>query len=112
MSNTPPPEPSEELDKHLETVMERACNNLASGMYADLDNKTVNWPLLFSEVREYILAHYLPKDAVREAKIRERKEIALDNYQGQTFSESTNWEGKFQKFIDNNEKRLKQLEQL
>lgn len=41
-------------DKELETVMERACSNLADGMFADLDNKTVNWPLLFNEVRKYV----------------------------------------------------------
>lgn len=46
----------EQLGRELETVMERACNSLAKGMYADLDNKTVNWPLLFSEVLNYIEA--------------------------------------------------------
>jgi hypothetical protein len=46
----------EQLGKELETVMERACNNLSKGAYADLDNKVVNWPLLFSEVLTYIKA--------------------------------------------------------
>lgn len=42
----------------------------------------------------------------RAARLSERKEIALDNYQGQTFSDSTNWHGKFDKFVENNEKRI------
>lgn len=49
------------------------------------------------------------KRLVLEGRIRERKQIALDNYHGHTFSDSTNWQGKFQKFIDNNEKRLAAL---
>lgn len=44
---------NEQEDKELETVMERACNNLAKGTFADLDNKTVNWPLLYSEIRNW-----------------------------------------------------------
>ena len=51
------------------------------------------------------------KEAERRGRIDERKAVALDNYQGQTFSDSTNWEGKFRKFIDNNERRLRQLSQ-
>lgn len=45
-----------------------------------------------------------------EAAIHERNEVALDNYRGHTFSDSTDWRGKFDKFIKNNEKRLKQLQ--
>ena len=44
-----------------------------------------------------------------EARIAERKEVALDNYQGQTFWDNTNYEGKFNKFIRNNEARITQL---
>ena len=48
-------------------------------------------------------------EQTRLARISERNEIALDNYRGQTFSDSTNWKGKFEKFIENNERRLAQL---
>lgn len=46
------------------------------------------------------------------ARIDERKQVALDNYRGQTFSDSTNWRGKFDKFINNNEGRIVQLQAL
>lgn len=46
---------------------------------------------------------------VAAARLDERKQIALDNYHGHTFSDSTNWKGKFEKFIDNNERRIAQL---
>jgi hypothetical protein len=56
-----------------------------------------------------------PKQALlqmlKEARLNERKEVALDNYRGHTFSENTNYEGRFQKFITNNEKRISQLTQ-
>lgn len=47
---------------------------------------------------------------LQKAKLEERNSIALDNYRGHTFSESTDWKGKYQKFIDNNERRLKALQ--
>lgn len=47
-----------------------------------------------------------------KARIDERNEVALDNYRGHTFSDSTNYGAKFAKFIDNNEKRLAQLNSL
>lgn len=43
------------------------------------------------------------------ARLAERNQVALDNYRGHTFGETTNWEGKFAKFISNNENRLAQL---
>lgn len=46
-----------------------------------------------------------------EARIDERKQVALDNYHGQTFSDSTNYKDKFDKFIENNERRLETLKQ-
>lgn len=49
------------------------------------------------------------KEAERRARIDERNSVALDNYRGHTFSATTDWKGKFQKFIDNNEKRLADL---
>lgn len=48
---------------------------------------------------------------VAEARLDERKQVALDNYRGQTFSEDTNYQGKFEKFVDNNEKRIAHLTQ-
>ncbi len=45
------------------------------------------------------------------ARLDERKEVALDNYRGHTFSDGTNWRGKFDKFILNNDKRIAQLTQ-
>lgn len=38
--------------------------------------------------------------------------MALDNYRGHTFSDNTNYEAKFAKFIANNEKRIQGLEEL
>jgi len=42
-------------------------------------------------------------------RLNERIEVALDNYRGHTFSDSTDYKGKFEKFTENNEKRLAQL---
>ena len=47
---------------------------------------------------------------ITEARLDERNELALDNYRGQTFSDSTNYEAKFAKFIDNNNKRISRLQ--
>lgn len=55
---------TEELDKNLEIVIERAHNNLATGMFADLDNQLVNGPRLYNEVSEFIADFYIPKAAV------------------------------------------------
>ena len=49
------------------------------------------------------------KRVALEARIAERKQIAIYNYAGYTFSEKTNWAEEFQKFIDNNESRIAQL---
>lgn len=43
------------------------------------------------------------------ARYDERKAVALDNYHGHTFSDATDYKGKFDKFIDNNEKRIADL---
>ena len=43
-------------------------------------------------------------------RIKTRKEVALDNYQGQTFSDSTNYKAKFDKLIRNNELVIKRLQ--
>lgn len=43
------------------------------------------------------------------ARLAERNMIALDNYRGHTFSDSTDWKAKYQKFIDTNERRIAQL---
>ena len=44
-----------------------------------------------------------------QARLAERQNVALDNYYGHTFSDSTNWKGKFDKFINNNEARIAAL---
>lgn len=49
-------------------------------------------------------------DLILRGKIEERREVALDSYRGQTFSDSTNYKGKFEKFIRNNERRIAALE--
>lgn len=46
-----------------------------------------------------------------KARIDECKELALDHYLGKTFSESTNYQAKFEKFIRDNERRISQLEE-
>lgn len=55
------------------------------------------------------------KKAIRqyaaEEKLAERKKIALDNYHGHTFSDATNYKHKFDKFIEGNERRIKQLKE-
>lgn len=45
-----------------------------------------------------------------QARLGERREVALDNYRGHTFSEDTNWWGAFEKFTENNEKVIAALE--
>lgn len=45
------------------------------------------------------------------ARLNERKQVALDNYRGQTFSEDTNYQGKFEKFVRNNELVIARLTQ-
>lgn len=55
------------------------------------------------------LATAYADDRVLEARIEERTQVQLDNYKGQTFSESTNYQAKFEKFIRNNERRLERL---
>lgn len=51
----------------------------------------------------------LIRSLTNEAELRgrqdERTQVALDNYWGKTFSDSTNYSLKFDKFIKNNEKR-------
>lgn len=60
------------------------------------------------DLADYIESH--TAQAVLSARLEERKAVALDNYRGQTFSESTNYRGKFDKFIRNNERRIAELE--
>jgi hypothetical protein len=48
-------------------------------------------------------------DRELRARLDERNSVALDNYRGHTFSDSTDWKGKYDKFIKNNERRLKAL---
>lgn len=48
-------------------------------------------------------------EQIQAARLDERRQVALDNYRGQTFSDSTNWRGKYEKFIENNERRIAQL---
>lgn len=43
------------------------------------------------------------------AKLDERNKIALDTYRGKTVSESTNWQSKFEYFMDSNERRIAEL---
>ena len=49
------------------------------------------------------------KRVALEARINERNKIALDNYRGKTFSESTNWQAKFGYFVEGNERRIAEL---
>lgn len=48
-------------------------------------------------------------EAVTRGKLQAHKEFALDNYHGHTFSDSTDWQAKYDKFIQNNERRIKEL---
>lgn len=52
--------------------------------------------------------------AIKQAELRgrlsERKAVAFDNYHGHTFSNSTNYKGKFEKFASNNDKRIEHLD--
>lgn len=70
---------------------------------SDMEQVDRYWPLIEAYVQQEV------DKAIREARIDERKHVALDNYKGQTFSEATNYKAKFDKFIENNEKRIKQL---
>lgn len=72
----------------------------------DLDDQE---KYILTEAKQALAAHI--KQVELAGRIDERNQIALDNYRGQTFSESTNWHSKFDKFVSNNEKRLAQLQQ-
>ena len=59
------------------------------------------------ELIEFILADR--KKHELQARIAELNKIALDNYRGKTVSELTNWQAKFEYFMDNNERRIAEL---
>lgn len=54
----------------------------------------------------------ITQEAERHADQRElsvRKNLALDHYRGKTFSDSTNYRAKFDRFINSNESRIVEL---
>lgn len=113
LRDTPAPADSSELDEILDSCYPPRITTHRDPLgYDVIDNLGEHMAAKFNaptkeELKSALTALILEKQ--QEARLVERKEIALDNYQGQTFSDSTNWEGKFQKFIDNNEKRIKSL---
>lgn len=81
------------LDKRIEEVLIK----LRSGLNTEID-------------KDITEATQTLKELIVEARLNERKDIALDNYYGHTFSNSTDWKAKFDKFIRNNEFRIKELQ--
>lgn len=113
MTNSPIQQ-TEELEEYIELrtsidpikafnlFVKRNCPADVQAHFADSDDNEAEF------VRRIIRSH--TAQAVLSARLEERKAVALDNYRGQTFSESTNYRGKFDKFIRNNERRIAELE--
>ena len=105
MNNPSQTKDMNELNKKIEKIFKQFYD--AGGDSVLIDWKRNDIQKLNKEATKAIQA--LLAEQVQLGRISERNEVALDNYRGHTFSDSTNWEAKFAKFIDNNEKRLAQL---
>jgi hypothetical protein len=105
MSKTPTPIVSDvdELSNKIDGIM--FDNMGASGWNGSTSS------YVYVDAKKALMALITAYTHDRETEIRlaEREEVALDNYHGHTFSDSTNWQGKFDKFIKNNEKRITAL---
>jgi len=77
-----------------------------SGKNSEICNCDGFWHVSINDNTHYISG---VEAKIAEARLDERKQVALDNYRGQTFSESTDWKGKFDKFVENNERRIANL---
>lgn len=73
------------------------------GMVTDIVSSERSSPIQASRIMGLI------QQEIAKARRSERLEVALDNYRGQTFSESTDYKSKFDKFVRNNEIRIEQL---
>ena len=93
-----------EQDKELREQLDRLIteNQGVDGSIDISDQEAMR-----DEILELITADR--KRVSLEARINERNKIALDNYRGETFSESTNWQAKFEYFMDSNERRIAEL---
>lgn len=87
-----------EQDKELR---EQVAEALRTGYHGIAETKVINRVMqLITADRERVAL---------EAKINELNKIALDNYRGKTVSESTNWQAKFEYFMNSNERRIAEL---
>ena len=78
----------------------------------DMNGGTTNQIVLANRGAKKLLRDWINQQLeakTAEARLNERKQVALDNYHGHTFSEATNYKGKFDKFIENNERRIAHL---
>lgn len=106
-------------EEQIDEILNNLCDYCEGKGYIETGGKSIEDDLIEKEPCPIEIHDLIPTakqallalivTAEREARIHERKQVALDNYIGQTFSGATNWEGKFQKFIDNNDKRLANL---
>ena len=96
-----PTEQDKELREQVSTVM------------YDTDYKhVIEDPEYFDKAAVDAVVDLITADRKRvalEARINERNKIALDNYRGKTASESTNWQGEFEYFMEGNEERIAEL---
>ena len=108
-----PTEQDKELPDSIERILRFNCPSSCDGYgtYAEDDGSgnpipyQCQWCYEYGmPAREAITADR--KRVALEARISELNKIALDNYRGKTISESTNWQAKFEYFMDSNERRL------
>jgi len=100
-----PTEQDKELEQSLNKLSE--LNKLSGRGHGDLADTCYVCGISPSKLLAYITADR--KRVELEARLDERNKIALDTYRGKTVSESTNWQAKFEYFMDSNERRIAEL---
>lgn len=91
-----------ELRAKVQGILNSELSVVEVAQYA-AGNKNAVTQIMVEEFMQLIDRH------ITEARITELKELALDHYQGKTFSDSTDYKAKFEKFVRNNERRIREL---
>ena len=81
-------------DKELEEILNAHAQEFKAGHLDKVKTAILDWH----------------KKQELQARISERNKIALDNYRGKTFSESTNWQAMYEQFMEGNELAIKDME--
>jgi hypothetical protein len=97
------------LNELIESVEELTFNELIESMEESTFNPVSPYERIRLQTNYRDEATQAIQSLINEARANERQEVALDNYKGQTFSSSTNYKGKWDKFVRNNEAVIKQL---